>query len=235
MEYFFYILAVFVMIWSMAVNARLNSLVEKYSKEEVASGKTANECAQQMLARHGVHGVTIDYKPGKLADCFSPKEEKIYLSDTTYDKSSITAVAVAAHECGHACQKYDGMAIYQIRQVIAPFAGFASKLSVWIAIGGIIIMYISRSAYEIGYYVSTLGIALYGMVFLFYLITLPIERNASTRGLQYMKELGWVSDSQLKAARKVLWAAGDTYAIALASSAVTLLRLLAMRGRGRRR
>ncbi len=235
MDIFFYVLAIVVVIWSLAVQARLKSLVNKYSKETVASGKTANECARQMLSMHGVTGVTIDYRPGSLTDCFSPKEEKIYLSDTTYDKSSITAVAVAAHECGHACQKADGMAAYQIRQLIAPFAGIASKISVWIAIGGVVLMYAAKSSmYEVGYYISTFGIALYGMVFLFYLVTLPIERNASRRGLKYMKECGWVSDSQFKAAKKVLWAAGDTYAVALASSAVTLMRLLLMRG-GKRR
>ena len=97
-------------------------------------------------------------------------------------------------------------------------------------------MYAASSAEfsNIGYVISTLGIVLYSVVFLFYLVTLPIERNASRRGLAAMKEFGWVSDNQLKAAKKVLWAAGDTYAIALASSALTLLRLLLMRGRRRR-
>ena len=87
---------------------------------------------------------------------------------------------------------------------------------------------------NMGYAISTIGIILYGAVFLFYLVTLPIERNASRRGLKAMEEFGWVSDDQLKAAKKVLWAAGDTYAVALASSAVTLLRLLLIRGRRRR-
>lgn len=85
-----------------------------------------------------------------------------------------------------------------------------------------------------GYTISTIGIVLYAVVFLFYLVTLPIERDASRRGLQAMKEFGWVSDDQFKAAKKVLWAAGDTYAVALASSALTLFRLLLMRG-GKRR
>ena len=100
-------------------------------------------------------------------------------------------------------------------------------------------MYLASRAtslsYDLGYWICTLGIALYALVFLFYLVTLPIERNASKRGLEAMKNCGWVSDSQLKAAKKVLWAAGDTYAVALASSAVTLLRLLLLRGGRRRR
>ena len=87
---------------------------------------------------------------------------------------------------------------------------------------------------DLGYLISTIGITLYTVVVLFYLVTLPLERNASKRGLQAMKEFGWVSDSQLRAAKKVLWAAGDTYAIALASSALTLFRLLLMRGSRRK-
>ena len=117
-----------------------------------------------------------------------------------------------------------------------PAANITSRISVWIAIIGVAVMYAASSAEfsNIGYMISTLGIVLYSVVFLFYLVTLPIERNASKRGLAAMKEFGWVSDNQLKAAKKVLWAAGDTYAVALASSALTLLRLLLMRGRRRR-
>ena len=239
MELIFYIAAIGVMIWSFIVQGRLKSLVKKYSDEQAASGKTANDCVREMLSANDVYGVTIDHVGGELTDNFNPKENKIYLSDTTDGGTSITAIAIAAHECGHACQASDGMPAYKIRQVIAPFAGIASKVSVWIAIAGVFVMYIASRAtsfsYEAGYWICTFGIALYALVFLFYLVTLPLERNASKRGLAAMKECGWVSDSQLKAAKKVLWAAGDTYAVALASSAVTLLRLLLLRGRGRRR
>ncbi len=239
MEIILYIAAIIVMIWSIAVQGRLKRLVTKYSKEEAASGKNANDCVREMLAANDVYGVTIDHVGGELTDNFNPKENKIYLSDSTYGGTSITAIAIAAHECGHACQASDGMPAYKIRQMIAPFAGIASKISVWIAIAGVFVMYLASRAtslsYDLGYWICTLGIALYALLFLFYLVTLPIERNASKRGLEAMKNCGWVSDSQLKAAKKVLWAAGDTYAVALASSAVTLLRLLLLRGGRRRR
>ena len=129
------------------------------------------------------------------------------------------------------------MFLYKIRQGIAPAANITSRVSVWIAIIGVVIMYASKSSLElnnIGYWICTVGIALYTVVFLFYLVTLPIERDASRRGLKAMRELGWVSDDQLKAAKSVLWAAGDTYAVALASAALTLFRLLLMRGSRRR-
>ena len=233
----FYLLAIAIMVWSLIVRGRLNRLVKKYSEVEAASGKDANTCVAEMLRANEVYGVTVGHIPGDMTDNFNPKDETINLSDTSYGKSSITAIAVAAHECGHACQAYSGMFLYKISQGIAPAASITSRVSVWIAIIGVVIMYASKSSLElnnIGYWICTVGIALYTVVFLFYLVTLPIERDASRRGLKAMRELGWVSDDQLKAAKSVLWAAGDTYAVALASSALTLLRLLLMRGRRRR-
>lgn len=232
----FYLLAIGIMIWSLIVRGRLNRLVKKYSEIPVASRKDANTCVREMLQANKVYGVTISHIPGDLTDNFNSKEEVINLSDTSYGRNSISAVAVAAHECGHACQAYSGMILYKIRHLIAPAANVTSRLSVWVTIAGVIIMYVARSVElsNLGYWVSTIGIVLYSVVFIFYLVTLPVERNASRRGLKTMKELGWVSDDQLRAAKKVLWAAGDTYAVALASSALTLLRLLLMRGRRRR-
>lgn len=235
-SFIFYILAFGIMIWSLIVRARLNSLVKKYSNVPVASGKDANKCVHEMLAANEVYGVTVKATGGEMTDNYNPKEETINLSETTYGRNSITAVAVAAHECGHACQAHSSMALYKVRQAIAPVASITSKISVWIAIIGVFIMYASKSLEmnQMGYTISTIGIVLYSVVFIFYLVTLPIERDASRRGLKAMKEFGWVSDDQYKAARSVLWAAGDTYAVALASAALTLLRLLLMRGRRRR-
>lgn len=235
-SFLFYIFAIAIMIWSLIVRGRLNRLVKKYSNVTVASGKDANTCVREMLSSNEVYGVTIQATRGEMTDNYNPKEETINLSETTYGRNSITAVAVAAHECGHACQAHSNMALYKVRQVIAPVASITSKISVWIAIIGVVIMYAARTLEmsNMGYYISTLGIVLYSVVFIFYLVTLPIERDASRRGLKAMKEFGWVSDDQYKAARSVLWAAGDTYAVALASAALTLMRLLLMRGRRRR-
>ena len=229
----FYIFAIALMIWSFIIQGRLKSLVRKYSDVRAASGKDANTCVREMLSANEVYGVTVQYTGGDLTDNYDPKNETINLSDTSYGKDSITAIAVAAHECGHACQAHSGMLMYKIRQIIAPVAGFTSKISVWITIAGVLMMYAAsknNGMSNLGYSISTIGIVLYAVVFLFYLVTLPIERDASRRGLKAMKEFGWVSDDQFKAAKKVLWAAGDTYAVALASSALTLFRLLLMRG-----
>lgn len=232
----YYIFAIGIMIWSIIIRARLNRLVRKYSEETVASLKDANTCVKEMLHANEIYNVEVLHTRGDMTDNYNPKQDTINLSDTTYGQNSITAVAVAAHECGHACQAHSGMALYKVRQAIAPVASITSRFSVWVVVIGVVIMYAASSieTSNMGYAISTIGIILYGAVFLFYLVTLPIERNASRRGLKAMEEFGWVSDDQLKAAKKVLWAAGDTYAVALASSAVTLLRLLLIRGRRRR-
>ena len=225
-----------VMVWSMIVQANLKSKVQKGSEIRAASGKTANQVVEEMLRDHGISGITIEHKKGEMTDCYSPKEGKIYLSDTTYGRDTITAIAVAAHEAGHAVQDHENMPIYELRQLIAPAVGIASRLGPYIVIAGVLLSaYVEGSSGNIGYNISTIGIVIYFIAFLFYLVMLPVERNASSRAYKDMKEAGWVSGDQLSIAHKILRAAGDTYAVALASSAVTLLRLLALRGGRRRR
>lgn len=237
MDYYIYLAGVvIIMIWSSAVQSNLKSKAQKGSQIRAASGKTANQVVEEMLREHDIYGIVIEHKPGELTDCYSPKEQKIYLSDTTYGKDSITAIAVAAHECGHAVQDKENMALYELRQLLAPAAGISSKIGPWIVVIGVVISaYLERAgSSNIGYLVSTIGIVIYAVAFLFYLVMLPVERNASSRAFKDMKQAGWVSQEQFSLAHKILRAAGDTYAISLASSALTLLRLLVLRG-GRRR
>ncbi|MCR5059859.1 MAG: zinc metallopeptidase [Saccharofermentans sp.] len=231
----FYIIMIVIFVVSLIIQGRLKSLVSKYSQIPVASGITANEAVRQMLQANDAFGLVIKHTGGELTDCYNSKEGAIYLSDTTYERNSIAAVAIAAHEAGHALQDIKGMTGYRIRQLIAPVVNFCSQAGIYVCIAGVMLSYfIEKDAGGIGYYISTAGIVMYSVAVIFYAVTLWIERDASRRGWKAMQEFGWVSDEQLGAAKKLLWAAGDTYAIALASSAVTLLRLLAMRG-GRRR
>jgi hypothetical protein len=231
----YYILALVIMVWSVAVQTGLKSKAKNGSKIPAASGKTANQIVQEMLSAHDIYGITIEHKPGELTDCYSPREGKIYLSDTTYNKSSITAIAVAAHECGHAVQDHENMPIYKFRQFLAPAAGICSMAGVYIVAGGLLLSYIAENMGEFGFFICNLGITVYLITFLFYLVMLPVERDASRRAYKDMKEFGWVGDDQIKQTYKILRAAGDTYAVALASSALTLFRLLLMRGNTRRR
>ena len=234
--YYLYLLGTLaVMVASFIVQANLKSKAAKGSGIRAASGKTANQVVEEMLREHGITGIIIDHKPGELTDCYSPREGKIYLSDTTYNQSSITAIAVAAHECGHAVQDHENMLIYEIRQKLAPLAGISSQAGVWLAIIGLFVAQASNGDSALAYSICNLGIIVYMAAFLFYLVMLPVERNASARAYKDMKQAGWVSNDQLKFAHKVLRAAGDTYAIALASAALTLLRLVVMRNNTRRR
>lgn len=231
----YYILALIVMIWSFAVQSALKSKAKKGSQIRAQSGKTANSVVQEMLAAHDIYGITIEHKPGELTDCYSPKEGKIYLSDTTYNQTSITAIAVAAHECGHAVQDHVNMPIYRFRQLLAPAAGICSSAGVYIVIGGLLLSRFANGNSDLAFFICNLGIVVYLVTFLFYLVMLPVERDASRRAYKDMKEFGWVGEDQLKQTYKVLRAAGDTYAIALASAALTLLRLVLIRGNTRRR
>ncbi|MCR5592418.1 MAG: zinc metallopeptidase [Saccharofermentans sp.] len=237
MDYYIYLIGVVViMIWSSAVQSNLQKKAAQGSQMRAASGKTANEVVEEMLRAHDIYGIVVEHKPGQLTDCYSPKEQKIYLSDTTYGRDSITAIAVAAHECGHAVQDKENMILYEVRQFLAPVAGISSRVGPWIVLIGVLLSaYLERAGNSgIGYFVSTIGIIVYSLAFLFYLVMLPVERNASERAFKDMQQAGWVSQDQFGIAHKILRAAGDTYAIALASSALTLLRLLVLRG-GRRR
>lgn len=232
---YYYLGTIIIMIASFIVQANLKSKAAQGSEIRAASGKTANEVVHEMLFNHGITDIEICHKPGELTDCYSPREGRIYLSDTTYNQSSITAIAVAAHECGHAVQDHENMFLYELRQKLAPIAGICSQAGVWLAIIGLIIAQTSSGSGSLAYSMCNLGILVYMGAFLFYLVMLPVERNASSRAYKDMKEAGWVGKDQLSFANKVLRAAGDTYAIALASAALTLLRLLVIRGNTSRR
>ncbi|SCW64466.1 hypothetical protein SAMN02910456_02330 [Ruminococcaceae bacterium YRB3002] len=232
----FYIIMIVIFLVSLIIQSRLKSLVAKYSKVPVASGITANEAVDQMLKENEVYGMVVKHIDGSLTDCYNSKEGTINLSDTTYNQNSIAAVAIACHEAGHALQDAKGMGAYKVRQAIAPAVNFCSTAGVYVTIAGVLIShFLERNLGNgFGYTVSTIGIVMYSVAVIFYAVTLWIERDASKRGWKAMQQFGWVSQDQLGAAKKLLWAAGDTYAIALASSAATLVRLLMMRG-GRRR
>ena len=233
----YYILALVVMVWSIIVQANLKSKANKGSSMYAQCNLTANQVVQMMLSEHGISDIIIEHKAGYLTDCYSPKEGKIYLSDTTYNKTTLTAIAVAAHECGHAIQDHEGMFIYRIRQALAPVASICSRAAVPLVVGGVLISYalpyIMNINSSLGYYICILGVIVYFVTFLFYLAMLPVERNASSRALKDIKKFGWFSDSEMRFGRKILRAAGDTYAVSLASSALTLIRLILISQSGR--
>lgn len=235
----FYILAIGVYIISMIIQARLQSTFKKYSKVRTTARYSADEAAEMILRDAEVTGLTIQPIQGSLTDNYNPKKQTINLSQSVYGSYSIAAIAVAAHECGHAIQDSKNWWFYRIRQFLAPIAGIASRGGVYIAMLGILIMaggsYAEAAgSYELGYNIITIGIVAYFVAFLFYLIMVPVEYDASNRALKIIKEVGLVGEDQVKDCKKVLRAAGRTYVVAMASAGVTLLRLFLIRGNRRR-
>lgn len=235
----FYILAIGVYIVSMIIQARLQSTFKKYSKVRTTARYSADEAAEMILRDAEVTGLTIQPIQGSLTDNYNPKKQTINLSQSVYGSYSIAAIAVAAHECGHAIQDSRNWWFYRIRQFLAPIAGIASRGGVYIAMLGILIMaggsYAEAAgSYELGYNIITIGIIAYFVAFLFYLIMVPVEYDASNRALKIIKEMGLVGEDQVKDCKKVLRAAGRTYVVAMASAGVTLLRLFLIRGNRRR-
>ena len=235
----FYILAIGVYIVSMIIQARLQSTFKKYSKVRTTARYSADEAAEMILRDAEVTGLTIQPISGNLTDNYNPRKHTINLSQSVYGSYSIAAIAVAAHECGHAIQDSKNWWFYRIRQFLAPIAGIASRGGVYIAMLGILIMaggsYAEAAgSYELGYNIITIGIVAYFVAFLFYLIMVPVEYNASNRALKIIKEMGLVGEDQIGDCKKVLRAAGRTYVVAMASAGVTLLRLFLIRGNRRR-
>ena len=175
----------------------------------------------------GIYDVRIEHIRGNLTDHYSPTEKVLRLSDSVYGSTSVAALGVAAHECGHAIQHKVGYFPLKMRAVSVPVANIGSKLSWPIILIGMIIG-------QMG--IARIGVLLFGFVVLFQLITLPVEFDASHRALKILEEKRLLIGGEMKGATKVLKAAALTYVASLFSSILQLLRLLILtQGNGRRR
>ena len=220
--------ALAVMAAGIIAQARVRSVFEKYSKMTASSGRTAAEAAEDILYRNG-SSVGVARTNGTLTDNYNPKTGCVSLSDSVYDSRSVAAVAVAAHECGHVMQYEQGYAAIKLRNFLLPAASFGARFSYLLVILGLFFG-------TFGYYVSMIGVVLFGFALVFQLVTLPVELNASRRALDMLTSAGYISGREEEtAARKVLRAAAFTYLIAVLSAAVSFLRLLVIARSGRRR
>ena len=214
-----YVLLIIGMLLSLAASTRLKSTFSYYRKIRSASGLTGAETAERILRAAGITDVHVRAISGSLTDHYDPRTKTVSLSEDIYDKTSLAAVGVAAHECGHAIQHAIGYAPLEFRSAIVPVANFGSTLS-W-------------PLFLIGLFSGIRPLVTAGMV-LFQLVTLPVEINASSRALKMLQSTGILGSDETKGARKVLTAAAMTYVAALAASILQLLRLLILAG-GRRR
>lgn len=204
-------------------SARVNSTYSKYSRYQSSAGMTGAQAAQRLLNYVGIRDVKIEHISGNLTDHYDPFAKVLRLSDAVYGQTSVAAIGVAAHECGHAIQHAKGYVPLQIRTAIVPVVNLGSTLSWPIIILGVILGW-NQTLIQV-------GILLFTAVVLFQLVTLPVEINASSRALTLLEESGILYHDEMKMSRKVLSAAAMTYVAAAASSILQLLRLVLLFGR----
>ena len=197
------------MLLSLAASTRLKSTFSYYRRIRSASGLTGAETAERILRAAGITDVHVRAISGSLTDHYDPRTKRLALSQDVYGRTSVAAVCVAAHECGHAIQHNINYAPLNIRSAIVPVANIGSSLSWPIFLLGLIL---SIPA------LTTAGIVLFSLAVLFQLVTLPVEFNASSRALKMLESTGILSHEENKGAKKVLTAAALTYVAALASS-----------------
>ena len=207
----------------------------KYSKRYASSGITADEASRKMLRDHNCVGVDVQPISGSLTDNYNPKTDVLSLSDSVYSSSSIAALGVAAHECGHACQQYENSFLLKLRSFLVPVTNIGSRLAVPVAIVGLILEWIMAGTQNFGSYVLAFGILLYSLSTIFALVTLPVEIGASSRAMKMLKEENFLEGKELSGARRVLTAAALTYVASLVVSFLYLLRFLILVSSSRKR
>ena len=221
--YILVIIGALITIWAQF---RVKSTFTKYSLVYSRSGMTASEVATNILHRNGIYDLTVDRVAGNLTDHYDPRSRTLKLSDSTYGSTSVAAIGVAAHECGHAIQHNQDYIPLKVRNSIVPVVNICSTLSWPIILIGIIMSFNQG--------LINFGIILFSAVVLFQLVTLPVEFNASNRALAILNTQGFLYDNENAMAKKVLKAAALTYVAAVASSILQLLRLVLLFG-GKRR
>ena len=175
-----FLLIIIIALAGFVVQARLQSVFNKYKKVPLPNGMTGAEIAAKMLREHGVHNVKITHVPGMLTDHFNPTNMTLNLSDDVYSGRSVAAAAVACHECGHAIQHAEAYAPLAMRSALVPVVSFSSRISTLVIIAGMIM--IASGGSDI---VCWIGVGLIAMSALFSIVTLPVEYNASERALDF--------------------------------------------------
>ncbi len=222
-----YLLVIIGLVISLIASANVRSTYSRYSKVRSKAGVTAAQAAETILRGAGIYDVRIEHIAGNLTDNYNPVDKVLRLSDSTYSSTSVAAIGVAAHECGHAIQHDTNYAPLNIRGSMVPVVNIGSTISIPMILIGVLLSYNQT--------LITIGIALFSLTFLFQLVTLPVEFDASGRALKILDGSGLLDSQEVSQARKVLSAAAMTYVAAAAASALQLLRLvLLFGGRGRR-
>lgn len=219
-----YILVIIGAVICLLASARVKTTFNKYNRVRSMSGMTGAQAAEKILHAAGIYDVTVQHISGDLTDHYDPRNKVLSLSDSTYGSSSVAAVGVAAHECGHAIQHQKSYAPLNIRSVIVPVANFGSAVAWPLILVG---LFFTSST---GSFLINLGILCFSFAVLFQLVTLPVEFNASNRAVRILGETGILGEEELRGTRKVLGAAALTYVAGAASAILQLLRLILLFG-----
>ncbi|MGI6499813.1 MAG: zinc metallopeptidase [Anaerostipes sp.] len=213
-----YILILIGVVITLIASGKMNSTFRKYSRVRSVSGMTGAQAARRILEYSGIYDVRVEHVSGNLTDHYDPKSKVLRLSDATYGSTSVAAIGVAAHECGHAVQHNKGYMPLKLRSAFVPVANIGSNASWVFIILGVIMGMNQTLIYT--------GIFLFSFAVLFQLITLPVEFNASNRALRILASSNMMQETEVRQTRKVLTAAALTYVAAAASAILSLLRLV---------
>ncbi len=213
---FFLIMLILPLIAQIMVSSTFN----KYKDVHNSRGLTADQVARQILDSNGLYHIRIERIGGNLTDHYDPTANVIRLSDSVYGSTSVAAIGVAAHECGHACQHAEDYAPIRLRTAIVPVTNVCSKLWYITFLLGVFL-------FEAFPALAYLGIIMFSAVVIFQAVTLPTELDASGRALRTLEADGILDYREVPKAKKVLMAAAFTYVAALITSIMQLLRLLA--------
>ena len=220
----FYILTIILFFVSMICSGVVRSRFNRYSKDRTYNGMTGAMAAERILRANGITDVTIVQTAGALTDNYNPTNHTLNLSQPVYGGQNVSAVAVAAHECGHAIQHAQAYPLLMLRKALVPICNIGSIGSYIAILAGIFLQMSGLIVF---------GALLFSGIVLFNLVTLPVEVDASRRALAEVERLNLLSEEEMQGGRKVLVAAGMTYFISLVSSIVQLLRLLSLANRRR--
>ncbi len=224
-----YFLVLIGVILSLIASARVKGTFNKYSQMRNSRGMTGAQAAEQVLHGAGIYDVRIERVAGNLTDHYDPRSKVLRLSDTVYGQTSVAAVGVAAHECGHAIQHAKGYGPLKFRSVLVPVANFGAKIAWPLILVGLLINS------ESSWFIMQAGIIAFSLAVLFQIVTLPVEFNASNRAIRVLADRGMMYGEEIVAAKKVLNAAALTYVASAAASILQLLRLIILTGGRRRR
>ena len=222
-----FIILIPAIIFTVYAQRKVQSTYAVYSRVATRKGITGGQTARMILNRNGMGHVPIEIVQGNLTDNYDPTKDVMHLSEGTHNSSSIAAVAVAAHESGHAMQDGSNYAFLKLRIAMVPAVNVVSAISMPVIMIGIILVCAGQA---MGGSLFNIGVIMFAVVVLFHTVTLPVEFDASKRALQQLVALDIVDESEVRGARKVLSAAAMTYVAALSVSLLTLIRLLLIRG-----